>query len=144
DIPAPVHLVQLTGGEPLVQKEAIIHLSRILSQAPYNKKVLLETGGHRSIEGIPESVHVVMDIKLPGSGEENHPFAQNFSFLKMTDQIKFVIRNRDYFLAACKWVRDYKLEQICELLLSPVWEELDPRLLTQWLLEESIDARVQI
>jgi len=143
-IPQKIRLVQITGGEPLVQKPAIIELSNLISAAPYNKKILLETGGHRSLEGIPQSVHIVMDIKLPGSGEGHHPFAQNFRFLKKTDEIKFVVRDRADFEAAKKWILENDLETTCEILFSPVWGELSPKLLTEWVLEESIEARIQI
>ncbi len=93
NIPEHIPLIQITGGEPLIQKEKIISLIQILIAPPFQKKIILETGGHRSIKAIPVETHIVMDIKLPASGEEKQPFAENFSYLKKTDEIKFVVHN---------------------------------------------------
>ncbi|MCE9599384.1 MAG: 7-carboxy-7-deazaguanine synthase QueE [Spirochaetia bacterium] len=142
-IPAWIRLVQITGGEPLIQKASVIELSTILAAEPLGKKVLLETGGHRSLEGIPESVHIVMDIKLPGSGEDNHAFEKNFQYLKRSDEIKFVIKDQQDFEKTVSWIREYKLDKICNLLLSPVWGSVKLEKLVTWMLEESIDARIQ-
>lgn len=142
-IPAHVQLVQITGGEPLIQKDRVIELIEILSAAPYEKKVLLETGGHRSLAGLPESTHIVMDIKLPSSGEDRHDFAANFEFLKRSDEIKFVIADRNDFERAEHWIREYRLEDVCELLISPVWNRLALNDLAQWLLDAKLQARLQ-
>lgn len=142
-IPGWVRLVQITGGEPLIQKSSVIELATVLAAEPLRKKVLLETGGHRSLEGLPESVHIVMDIKLPASGEDHHPFEKNFQFLKPTDEIKFVIKDRPDFDRAVNWIRTHDLEHVCELLLSPVWGAVKLDDLVSWTLQESIDARVQ-
>jgi 7-carboxy-7-deazaguanine synthase len=141
-VPTSVRLIQITGGEPLVQKDQVITLCEALHAR--GKKILLETGGHRSLDGIPDYVHIVMDIKLPGSGQAHHPFEKNFEWLKKSDEIKFVIQDRIDFDAALSWIRSHNLENACHLLLSPVWGSVAPATLTQWLLEENIDARMQI
>ena len=142
-IPTHISLVQITGGEPLVQKKNIITLIEILTSTPYNKKVLLETGGHRSLNGLPKQVHIVMDIKLPSSGEENYDFAANFPYLKPHDEIKFVIQDLEDFKTAEKWISKYDLQNKCNLLFSPVWEQLPLADLAQWILEAKLDVRMQ-
>ncbi len=141
-VPDHVHLVQLTGGEPLLQMDRVIDLSDEWHRR--GKKTLLETGGHRLLNGLPAHVHIVMDIKLPSSGEHHHPFADNLPFLKKTDEIKFVVQDRTDFDAAVGWIRGHGLESICELLISPVWGKISLADLAQWILEEKIDARMQV
>ena len=141
-VPDHVRLVQLTGGEPMLQAERVIDLSEEWHRR--GKKILLETGGHRSLEGLPSHVHIVMDIKLPSSGEAHHSFADNLRYLKKSDEIKFVIADRQDFEAALVWIRDHKLESVCELLLSPVWGRQNLADLARWTLEEKIDARMQV
>ncbi len=142
-VPDHVELVQITGGEPLVQKDRIIELIEILSAAPHHKKVLLETGGHRSLAGLPESAHIVMDIKLPASGEGRHDFAANFQYLKREDEIKFVVADRNDFERAERWIREYRLEDVCDLLFSPAWDQLSLNDLAQWILDAKLRARLQ-
>lgn len=141
-VPDHVHLVQLTGGEPLLQLNRVIDLSDEWHRR--GKKTLLETGGHRLLEGLPDHVHIVMDIKLPSSGESHHPFADNLPFLKKSDEIKFVVQDRIDFEAALGWIRGHKLESICQLLISPVWGKINLADLARWILEEKIDARMQV
>ncbi len=147
-IPTYITLVQITGGEPLVQEESMFVLMETLVGRPWYKKVILETGGHRSLKKLAEknffpSIHVVMDIKLPASGEAQHDFAANFSYLKKKDEIKFVIQDLADFEKAVNWVEQYNLQQKCQLLFSPVWGILSLRELAQWLLAAKIQGRVQ-
>ena len=144
NIPKHIGLVQITGGEPLVQRDSIIFLIQSLKEAPFHKKVLLETGGHRSLAGIPKETHIVMDIKLPSSGEGSHDFAKNFSYLKKSDEIKFVVQDRNDFNRALQWIEKFQLEEKCHLLFSPLWAELDPEKLVQWLMEAKLRARMQV
>lgn len=142
-IPKSISLIQITGGEPLIQKKNIVILSKKLSKAPFNKKIIIETGGHLSLSGIPENIHLVMDIKLPSSGEEKHDFAQNFTFLKSSDEIKFVVQTREDFLRALLWVKEYKLDEKYNLLFSTVWNKLPLEKLAEWMLQAKIKARLQ-
>ena len=144
EIPDYVPLIQITGGEPLLQKDRILTLTKVLSGSPHKKKVLLETGGHLSIDGIPSSVHIVMDVKLPDSGEDGHDFSRNFPHLKASDEIKFVLASRNDFNRALEWIREYNLTDACQLLMSPVWGRLDIKELASWILEEKLRARMQI
>jgi len=141
-VPDHIRLVQMTGGEPLLQKDRVIELCEAWHMQ--GKKTLLETGGHRSLEGLPSYIHIVMDIKLPSSGEAHHPFEVNLQFLKPTDEIKFVIENRQDFDAALNWIRTHNLTRVCGLLFSPVWGKQSLQDLAAWTLEEKIDARMQV
>jgi 7-carboxy-7-deazaguanine synthase len=134
EIPPWIRLVQITGGEPMLQRDAVIALIDLLTRPPFEKKVLLETGGHRSLAGLPESAHIVMDIKLPGSGEATHDFASNLQYLKPTDEIKFVIADRRDFDAALEWIREFRLAELCGLLFSPVWGEQPLQDLSAWIM----------
>lgn len=142
-LPPQIHLVQLTGGEPLLQRENLLKLIGRITEHPFKKKVLLETGGHRLIDGIPADVHIVMDIKLPGSGEGGHDFSVNFPFLKKTDELKFVIADRRDFDAAVEWIRKYRLEKLCNLLCLPVAGKLELKWPASWVLESGLPIRVQ-
>lgn len=143
EVPDWITLLQITGGEPLLQRDAVIALIELLTRAPYGKKILLETGGHRSLAGLPVQTHIVMDIKLPGSGEATHDFASNLKYLKSTDEIKFVIADRRDFDAALEWMREFRLAQLCGLLFSPVWGELALADLAAWILETQTPVRLQ-
>ena len=142
-VPRHVSLVQITGGEPLLQRDRIIALAGVLSVAPYNKKILLETGGHLSLADLPRTMHIVMDVKLPASGEADRDFAANFQYLKPTDEIKFVIADRRDFDAALDWLREYDLERRFQLLFSPVWDSLSLKDLAAWTLEAGVNVRLQ-
>ncbi len=142
-IPPHVRLVQLTGGEPLLQGQRLFDLCERLAAPPLARKILLETGGHRSLREVPPYVHIVMDWKLPGSGEARHDFAANIQFLKRTDEIKFVIADRGDFETALEAVRAHRLEDVCDLLFSPVWGRVSLRELADWMLEGQVRGRLQ-
>ncbi|MCB1308574.1 MAG: 4Fe-4S cluster-binding domain-containing protein [Leptospiraceae bacterium] len=140
-IPDHVRLVQITGGEPLVQHGPVLEVIKKLEAR--GKKVLLETGGHRSLESVPATVHIVMDIKLPSSGEDRYNFAANLTYLKSSDEIKFVIADRSDFDCALQWMTEYHLADICEVLFSPVWDELELKELAEWILAAELPVRLQ-
>jgi len=142
-IPSQIPLIQITGGEPMLQEEAVVELSRILTGPGYGKKILLETGGHKNLAKIKDFAHIVMDIKLPGSGEEAHDFAFNFPLLKKTDEIKFVIAHRKDFEKAVEWIRIFQLDRF-QILFSPVWGEVKFDELAKWILAEELNVRMQI
>ncbi|MDH5655122.1 MAG: 4Fe-4S cluster-binding domain-containing protein [Spirochaetia bacterium] len=143
-VPEGVPLIQITGGEPLIQEKAVLELINQLSLHRKLSKILLETGGHRSIEKIPESVHIVLDVKLPGSGEERNFLKQNFNFLKISDEIKFVISDRKDFNSASEMINRYKLNEVCSLLFSPVHGKLHPEELAEWILKENLNVRLML
>jgi len=135
-------LVEITGGEPLVQDEECRHLMKRLSDAGY--EVMLETGGSLPIQGIDDRVKIVMDLKCPSSGMMKKNLYDNLNYLKSGDEVKFVIGSfEDY-----EWTRDiikkYNLENRCILLLSVVFDKLEPVTLVQWMLKDKIKARFQL
>jgi 7-carboxy-7-deazaguanine synthase len=136
-------LVQITGGEPLMQEEGLLRLIEGLIAPPHSKRILLETGGHRSLERIPKAVHIVMDIKLPGSGESDHDFVSNLRHLKGTDEIKFVVADRGDLETAGRWIRDFRLDGLCEILISPVFDALILKDAAEWICENRVNARLQ-
>lgn len=132
-------LVELTGGEPLLQKE-MGELAQALLDRGYT--VLCETSGSLDIGVLPKPVIKIMDIKCPGSGEVHRNRWDNLGKLGPRDEIKFVIRDRADF----DWVRQLIDERGLarhNLLLSPVWGELDLRTLAEWMLESAVPGRLQ-
>lgn len=140
-IPADIALVQITGGEPMLQIRRLRTLFEDLHTA--GKKILLETGGHRSLEMVPEYVHIVMDIKLPSSGEEDHPFQENFAYLKGSDEIKFVVASEEDFRRAERWMQQYDLASRFQILISPAYG-MDLKKLAQWVLDSKLTVRMQL
>jgi 7-carboxy-7-deazaguanine synthase len=134
-------LVELTGGEPLLQHEASALMASLLDAG---KTVLLETSGLVSIAGVDPRVHVIMDLKCPDSGEcENNVWA-NLGVLKPTDQIKFVIASRRDFDWTVGVIREHRLDQRFTVLLSAVFGRVAPRELVDWLLESRLHVRMQL
>lgn len=125
-------LVELTGGEPLAQEESI-NLMKALIEAGY--KVLIETSGSESIKDVPKQVHVIMDIKCPGSGMDAKNNLDNLKFLKPTDEIKCVIASRADFDWAVELIGQQGLRSICGLLFSPAFGLVKPSDLVAWILE---------
>jgi len=121
--------VEITGGEPLLQKD-VLPLMRRLCDLGFT--VLLETGGSIDVSGVDERVIRIVDVKCPGSGESSQNRWENFSHLSSRDQVKFVIRDRADFDWACAVVRASDLTAKHPVLFSPVHGELDAHLLARW------------
>ena len=135
-------LIELTGGEPLLQKEAITLMERLIAAG---WEVLLETGGHLSIDDVPDEVVAIVDVKCPGSGEAGKMHWPNLDQLSPHDEVKFVIKDRADFDYAVNVIRRHDLpSRVAAVLLSPVHGVLAPAELTAWLLESGIDARLQL
>ena len=133
--------VTVTGGEPLAQK-ACLNLLTNLCDLGY--MVSLETSGAMDISGVDQRVVTVMDIKTPGSGEVNKNLFENIRFVKKIDQVKFVICDRaDY-----EWSKDllsrYGLPEICEILFSPSFGQLEAGVLADWILSDQLPVRFQL
>lgn len=137
----PCKLVEVTGGEPLAQN-GVHELMAMLCNRGYT--VLLETSGSISIAGIDPRVRIIMDIKCPGSGMEKRNLWENIERLRPTDEVKFVVANRGDFDWAAGVVGKYRLEKRCTVLFSPVFGEVQPVELAQWLLESGMNARMQL
>jgi 7-carboxy-7-deazaguanine synthase len=135
-------LVELTGGEPLLQAGAI-PLLRELCDA--GRTVLLETSGERDISPVDPRVHRIMDLKAPGSGESHRNRWANIEQLTLRDEVKIVLADRsDYEWAKVIIDKHNLLGRVNEVLLSPVWDELDAKNLVTWVLEDDLRVRVQI
>jgi 7-carboxy-7-deazaguanine synthase len=135
-------IVEITGGEPLLQKEVHPLMQRLLDDGFV---VMLETGGHRSVEEVPAGVLRVIDVKCPGSGEAERNDWTNMERLVATDEIKFVIRDRvDYEYARGVVTRHGLIGRVRAVLFSPVHGVLDPKQLAAWVLEDRLEVRVQI
>jgi 7-carboxy-7-deazaguanine synthase len=135
-------LVEVTGGEPLLQDEVYPLMERLLEQG---KTVLLETGGHRSTERVPEAVVTVLDVKCPGSGEAHRNDWHNLGRLRRHDEVKFVIRDRgDYEYARDVITRHRLGDRAAAVHLSPVHGVMDLRRLSEWALADRLPARVQV
>ena len=135
-------LVEVTGGEPLLQAEVYPLMQRLLD---LGKKVLLETGGHRSTAQVPEDVVTILDVKCPGSGEAHRHDPDNFARLRAHDEVKFVLRDRaDYDYAKAVIAREQLDTRVAAIHLSPVHGDLHLRQLTEWVLADRLPVRVQM
>lgn len=135
-------LIEITGGEPLLQEDVYPLMDRLLASG---YTVMLETGGHIDTSGVPAAVVKVVDIKCPGSGEAEHNHWGNVDRLQPHDEVKFVIRDRaDYEFARATLCR-YRLDRKCAaVLFSPVHGVLDPKVLAEWVLQDRLPVRVQL
>jgi 7-carboxy-7-deazaguanine synthase len=135
-------LVELTGGEPLLQKEAIPLMERLVASG---YEVMLETGGHRSIEQVPRAVIKIVDVKCPGSGEAERMCWENLDLLAPHDEVKFVIKDRADYEYARDVVRRHQLEgRVAAVLFSPVHGVLEPRTVAEWILADHLRVRLQL
>jgi 7-carboxy-7-deazaguanine synthase len=144
---AIVPLVELTGGEPLLQEE-IYPLAEKLLAAGYT--VLIETSGERSIERLPQEVIKIVDVKCPDSGEADTFLVSNLEALSSKDEVKFVISTRRDYEFAREFTKEHALsERVNAVLFSPVfadpegkWQGLEPRSMVEWILADGLPVRL--
>ncbi len=136
----PARLVELTGGEPLLQKD-IPKLALELLELGYT--VMIETGGHRDISVLHSSVIKIMDIKCPASGESDKNLWSNLNYLTKQDEIKFVIANRRDYEWSKEIIYKHNLEGF-QLLFSSVYDQLEPKQLVDWILADGLAVRFQL
>jgi 7-carboxy-7-deazaguanine synthase len=135
-------LVELTGGEPLLQPGAIPLLEELCDAG---RTVLLETSGERDISQVDPRVHRIMDLKAPGSDESHRNRWENIEHLTQRDEVKVVLCDRADYEWAKAVIEEHDLaSRVNAVLLSCVWGELDPKALVQWVLEDRLPVRVQI
>lgn len=135
------HLVEVTGGEPLMQPD--VHpLMTALCDLGY--EVLLETGGSLDIEPVDGRVKRIVDFKCPSSGMAKKNLWRNAGLLRSGDEVKFVIGTREDFDWAVERVREHHLPERVTVLFSPVFGELEPRLLAGWILSLDLPIRMQL
>jgi 7-carboxy-7-deazaguanine synthase len=136
-------LVEITGGEPLVQKRECVELSRRLCDEGYT--VLVETGGSLDAGALDPRAIKILDVKLPGSGESHRNYWANLERLNPRDEIKFVIKDRADFDYALEVIDKYKLnDREPRVLFSPVWGDLELKDLAEWVLESGRFGRMQL
>ena len=133
--------VTVTGGEPLAQKDSLV-LLRQLCDAGYS--VSLETGGAIDISPVDKRVSVILDVKTPGSGEEKNNLWENLSHLKATDEVKFVLCDYADYQWAKQILTKYKLIEKCPVLFSPVYSQVNPTQLAEWVLADKLPVRMQL
>jgi len=133
--------VTVTGGEPLAQKKCLELLSR-LCDAGY--EVSLETGGAIDISGVDSRVAVILDIKTPGSGELENNRWENLDRLKPLDEVKFVVCDRADYDWARQFLAGRRISDQCSVLFSPVYGQLNPADLAEWILHDKLPVRMQV
>jgi 7-carboxy-7-deazaguanine synthase len=134
-------LVEITGGEPLLQKDVFPLAARLCD---LGFTVLIETGGQLPIWPLDPRVIRIMDIKTPGSGHAHANLWENIAHLRPQDEVKFVLMDRRDFEWACEIIRRYDLPRRAHVLMSPVYGVLDPKALAAWILESRLPVRLQI
>jgi 7-carboxy-7-deazaguanine synthase len=134
-------LVELTGGEPLLQPDSIELLRTLVARG---HDVLLETGGSVPIEDVPEGVGRIVDIKCPGSGESGRNRWENLDALRPGDELKFVIAHRADYEWAVEVLRSRALNEKSPVLFSAVHDSLPAGELARWVLDDRLPVRLQI
>ena len=135
------NLVEVTGGEPLLQKNCINLLNELIK----NKyDVLLETSGSLSISDVPNKVINIIDFKCPSSKMDSKNMWDNINYLKKNDEIKFVIGDRNDYEWTKQKIKEFGLNQICDILISPVYGQIEPKEIVNWMLEDNLKVRFQI
>lgn len=135
------NLVEITGGEPLVQNE-VFTLMHNLCDDGY--QVMIETGGSLPIKEIDERVKIIMDLKCPSSKMMHKNLYENIAYLKTSDELKFIIGNREDYEWSKSVIDKYSLTEKCIVLFSCVFAELEPVQLTEWILKDKLKVRFQL
>lgn len=142
----PARLVEFTGGEPLLQKAALLPILETLHKAGYT--ILLETNGSITLQGLPDYVTAIVDIKCPASEvwqneAELKPWLENLPHLRPQDELKFVLASRQDYLFAVDFIQAHSLLAF-HIIFSPIAERLAPTQLAAWLLEDGLPHRLQL
>jgi 7-carboxy-7-deazaguanine synthase len=150
---APSGLIEITGGEPMLQERELLPMMEHLLAQGY--RLLLETSGERDLAQVPKRVHKIVDVKCPGSGEGGTFHMANLDVLMPQDEIKFVLADRADYEFARAFTREHHLEsKVNSVIFSPVFLkapsperdtsncQLDPRALAQWILEDKLNVRL--
>ena len=136
-----INLVEITGGEPLLQNESHLLIKRLIDEG---YKVLVETNGSQDIKKIAKKAIVILDIKTPGSGMSKEMDFTNLDYIKSSDEIKFVITNREDYEWSKEIIQRYKLMEKCKLLFSPAFGTLPPENLAKWIIGDKLKIRFNL
>jgi 7-carboxy-7-deazaguanine synthase len=152
---APVKLVEITGGEPMLQERALLPFIDRLLASDY--EVLIETSGERPLAKVPKAVHKIVDVKCPGSGEGGSFHVPNLDALTMRDEVKFVIADREDYEFAREFTREHEVhKKVNAVLFSPAFRKdavgtrsadnclLSPCVLSEWMLADGVNARLSL
>lgn len=134
-------LVELTGGEPLLQPACADLAAALLADG---RTVLCETSGTLAIDRLPPGVIRIMDLKCPSSGESQHNDWSNIPRLTSADEVKFVVGDRQDFDWALQVIERHDLARRCTILMSPVFGQIEPRQLAEWILHSGCNVRFQL
>ncbi|MBZ0158941.1 radical SAM protein [Candidatus Methylomirabilis sp.] len=134
-------LIEITGGEPLLQEEVYPLTGSLLLEG---YEVLIETGGSLSVDRLDPMVVKILDLKAPGSEMDPCNNLDNLRYLDRKDQIKFVVADRQDYEWAKHVMAEHALAEKTQVLFSPVFGELHPGMLAEWILADRLDARLQI
>ena len=150
---APIKMVEITGGEPMLQERELVPLMRALLAESY--MVLLETSGERPLLNVPKEVIKVVDVKCPGSGEAGSFREENLAALTERDELKFVLADRADYEFARDFIRNHRLESMTgRIIFSPAFRKdaqgersssqclLDPEQLARWILADGLPVRL--
>ena len=133
-------LVEITGGEPLLQEEVYALTEQLLAES---YQVLIETSGERFVGDLPAAAVKIVDVKCPGSGESGKFCLDNLAVLDHKDQVKFVILDEADYLYAREFLARHDLRgKVDEVIFSPVFGPMSPRTLTEWILRDNLDVRL--
>jgi 7-carboxy-7-deazaguanine synthase len=146
-------LVEITGGEPMLQERELVPFMQTLLDAGYT--VLLETSGERRLAAVPPAVHKIVDVKCPGSGEGGKFEMANLAALNRGDEVKFVLASRQDYEFAREFTRQHGLEaMVAGVIFSPAFRKdaagerdasqciLDPRALAEWMVADGLNVRL--
>jgi 7-carboxy-7-deazaguanine synthase len=136
------NLVEITGGEPLVQMEECLELMKQLSDSGY--EVMIETGGSLPIKEIDKRVKVIMDLKTPSSGMLKKNLYENIEYLKPGDEVKFVIGSREDYEWSREMILAHGIDKRAIVLFSVIFGKLEPVQLVEWMLEDRLNVRFQL
>ena len=136
-------LVEVTGGEPLAQREALDLIKRLCDEG---YEVLIETGGYVSTEEVDARAKMILDVKCPASGEAERNHWPNLNRLRQDkDEVKFVIADATDWDFAKRTIADYQLESRARaILISPAWDQIDLQELANWIVQSGLDVRMQL
>lgn len=131
----------VTGGEPLAQKNCLPLLTRLCDQG---YTVSLETSGAMDVSKVDSRVVKVLDLKTPSSQEQSRNLLENIDFLTDSDQVKFVVSNSEDYSWAAQMIDEHRLAERCEVLMSPVWDEMPARELADSIVRDNLPVRMQL
>lgn len=134
-------LVEVTGGEPLMQEESLRLMNRLAEE---NFELMLETGGSLPVDKVHPAVKIILDMKCPSSGMSKKNLYTNLEILKKDDEVKFVIGTREDYDWAVELINKYQMWDKLIILFSPVFNKLAPSELAGWILEDKLRVRMQI